>query len=400
MTAVEREPRVEVRREIGKIRGTAPGPTLVFICSLHGNEPAGTAALKRVLGKLEDRGLEIRGELVGLVGNRTAYQARERFMVHDLNRHWTAARVQASRAGQLAGSSVAEDRELDELRRELLTIFQRARDTVYLVDLHTTSGEGPAFVVMSDTLRNRKFALHFPVPIIVGLEEELEGTLTDFVGSLGHVTMAFEGGQHEKSSSVDLCEAAIWIALATAGLLPEAAIPELQPSRRLLTKVARRLPRVFEIRYRHPIAPGDDFRMEPGFESFYRIEKGQLLAKDRHGEIRAREDGRILMPLYQKQGEDGFFEVRHFSPFWLKVSALLRHLKADAVVHWMPGVRRHPASDDALVVDQKVARFLSLQFLHLLGYRRHRVAGEKLVMTRQEPEAAKHADPGPEPYLE
>ena len=50
--------------------------------------------------------------------------------------------------------------------------------------------------------------------------------------------------------------------------------------------------------------------MKEGFKNFDRIEKGQLLATDRHGNILSPTDGLILMPLYQKQGENGFFIVR------------------------------------------------------------------------------------------
>jgi Succinylglutamate desuccinylase / Aspartoacylase family len=384
-------------RIVGQRRGTASGPTLICVGSLHGNEPAGYRALQRVFATLEAKQIEIRGELLGLIGNRAALAAGKRFMVNDLNRIWSPARVQASREGQLAHSSVPEDRELDELRTELSAAFRRARETVYLVDLHTTSGDGPAFSVIADTLRNRSFALQFPVPIIVGLEEELGGTVTDYVGSRGHVTMGFEGGKHDAPSSIDLCEAAIWIALVSAGLLDASEVPDLGGARRLLRKVSQGVPRVFEVRHRQPVEPGDGFRMEPGFRSFQVIHKGQVLARDRKQVFRAREDGRILMPLYQEQGADGYFEVHHFSPFWLRVSGTLRRLRIDSVVHWLPGIQRHPESSDTLVVDQRVARFLSLELLHLLGFRRHRTAGRKLVMTRQQRDFPRDSDILPEP---
>jgi succinylglutamate desuccinylase len=371
-------------RVLGCLRGPEPGPTLVCVGTLHGNEPAGSLALKRVFAKLQQRGGLRSGEFVGLMGNRAALAEGKRFLGTDLNRHWSAARIHASRAGELADSSVPEDRELDELRKTLFATFSRARDTVHLLDLHTTSGLGAAFVVMSDTLRNRRFALKFPVPIIVGLEEEIEGTLTEYVGCLGHVTMAFEGGQHQDPAAVDLCEAAVWTALVTSGLLQPEEVPELEGSLQLLRRTAEGLPRVFEIRFRHPVQAGDGFRMEPGFKNFQPIEKGQLLARDDEREYYALEDGRILMPLYQKLGDDGYFEVRPFSPFWLRASSWLRRLRVDSIVHWLPGVERHPQSSDALIINRQVARFYSLQIFHLLGYRRHRSAGQRLVMTRQQ----------------
>lgn len=47
--------------------------------------------------------------------------------------------------------------------------------------------------------------------------------------------------------------------------------------------------------------------MEPGFTNFQPVVRAQLLARDRHGDIRAVENGYVLMPLYQSQGTDGFF---------------------------------------------------------------------------------------------
>ncbi len=384
LIALAEQPEVRcIDRQIGRILGQEPGPTLVCIGSMHGNEPCGVAGLRRVFERLTERPVPLRGEFVGLVGNRQAYAAARRFLDADLNRHWQAHRIAASRAGELAESSVTEDRELDALRRELEEIFARARGEVFLIDFHSTSGGGPPFVTMSDTLRNRAFSQYFPAPVIVGLEEEIEGTLTDFVGVLGHVSVGFEGGQHDDPRSVDHVEASIWIALRAAGLVDEASVPHLTHSHQCLHEVCQDLPKIFEVRYRHGITAGNGFRMLPGFISFQSIHAGELLAHDAHGALRAREAGRILMPLYQEQGEDGYFEIREFSPFWLRVSALLRHLRADKIVHWLPGVSRHPALPDALSVDRRVARFFVLEIFHLLGYRRHRDDGKRLMVSRR-----------------
>lgn len=401
LTAVEPTTERGIERIIGQRVGRQAGPTLICVGSMHGNEPAGRLGVARVFAKLAERGLELKGELVGLVGNRAAVAKGTRFVHFDLNRHFKPPRLQASIEGELADSTIAEDRELDELRLELAAIAARARGPVFFLDLHTTSGKGYPFAVMSDTLRNREFALHFPVPIIVGLEEELEGTLSEFVGCLGHVAVGFEGGQHDDPESIELSEAAVWIALASAGLLPHGVVPEEVAGFDRLRATCKKLPPVFEVRYRQAIKPEDGFVMEPGFASFDEITKGQLLARGLGGrEYRAREQGHILMPLYQKQGEDGYFEVRTFSPFWLRFSKALRHLRVDHVLHWLPGVRRHEKSPDALVIDRRVARFLTLQISHLLGFRRHRSAGERfLVVTRQQRDfgATNTCEPPPPP---
>jgi succinylglutamate desuccinylase len=171
--------------------------------------------------------------------------------------------------------------------------------------------------------------------------------------------------------------------MRAAGLLEERAEKEVTDSRAILAGAAARLPRAFDVRYRHPILPGDHFRMQPGFENFDQIEPGQLLARGDGAEIRSRWDARILMPLYQPLGNDGFFVVREFRPMWLGVSALLRRLRLDRIVHWLPGIKRHPERADTLVVDRKVARWRSLELLHLLGFRRKRIVGNVLLVSRR-----------------
>jgi succinylglutamate desuccinylase len=123
--------------------------------------------------------------------------------------------------------------------------------------------------------------------------------------------------------------------------------------------------------------------MRPGYRNFQRVAKGEIVATDRRGPVRTREAGRILMPLYQVKGNDGFFLVREFRPFWLRLSARLRAVGVDRFVHWLPGVRRHPDQPDALIVDRRVARWYALQILHLLGFRREVEVGRTLVVQRR-----------------
>ena len=73
--------------------------------------------------------------------------------------------------------------------------------------------------------------------------------------------------------------------------------------------IALTRPRAHQVRHRHPIQPRYQFRMEPDLVNFQSVRKNQLLASDQNGEIRSPRPGRILMPLYQAQGDDGFFIV-------------------------------------------------------------------------------------------
>ena len=123
--------------------------------------------------------------------------------------------------------------------------------------------------------------------------------------------------------------------------------------------------------------------MEPGFTNFQSVRRGELLAHDRIGAIKASETGLILMPLYQKLGNDGFFLVREVKRFWLKLSGLLRKLKVGHYVHLLPGVRRDPVNENFLIINTRIARILPLQVFHLLGFRRLRWSDKYLIVSRR-----------------
>lgn len=381
------------------MRGARPGPTLLCVGGLHGNEPAGVIALRRALAWLEGCEERLKGEFVAVTGNVRALRAGRRFVDADLNRAWTEERLAWLRRDGKRPYRAAEDHEQRELLETIERVVEEARGPVYVVDLHTTSGSDGVFSTFGDTLLNREFAAHFPVPMILGLEELVEGTLLALLGRHGLVAVVLETGQHGEAAAVERAEAAVRVAVASAGLLAEREVEGLDAGRTLLRACCGDLPRALEMRYRHMITDDDAFRMLPGFRNFQEVREGELLAHDVRGEIRAPWDARILMPLYQEQGDEGFFLVREFSPFWLRVSSWLRRVRADRIAPLLPGVHRDPAEPDEIVVDKHVARWFALQFFHLLGFRREEDAGDRLVLTRRRFDAARylHRLPRPEP---
>ena len=370
------------QRIIGSSRGTDPGPTVVCTAGVHGDEPSGVLALQRVFRALEEGQPPIRGEFAGVAGNLSALVDDTRFLSTDLNRHFMPDNLQRVLAGP-ADRLNNEDREMRELLDALGEIFERSRGPVHLLDLHTSSADGDPFVCVGDTLRNRAFAEQFCVPVILGLEECIDGSLLEYVNNLGHVTVGVEGGQHGAASSVDHHEAFVWLALVNAGVIDAGDVPELEVFRARLRDASNGLHGFLEVRHRHPIVPEDEFRMKKGFTNFEQISAGDLLAHDRRGEVRAVQGGRILLPLYQGLGSDGFFIARAIHTFWLRVSTGMRWLGLDRFLHWLPGVRKHPEKETTLVIDAKLARWFALDMFHLLGYRKRRSEQGKLVVTRR-----------------
>lgn len=387
MTLVEpiNEPPASVRgggpaalsRVLLDVGNATKGPTLLCIAGLHGNEPAGVHALRRLAAPLAAIESELAGRIVGLAGNLQALAAGRRYFEQDLNRVWPRGPETHRR-----GDGSIELGELGELGRAIDQVRAAATGPIYCLDLHTTSGPGPAFAVLNDTLPNRAFALTFPVPVVLGLEEELAGTLAGYLSDLGMQVVGFESGEHEDPESIDRAEDAIWIALGAAGVLDRGR-EEIRSARRALARASARLPKLVEVRYRHALSISDSFRIHPGLQGFQPVPAGSELGRDVDGPVRAPADGLLLMPLYQELGDEGFFITRRVRPVWLRLSTFLRRLHIERVLHWLPGVTRHPEMAGTFVVDRHRARWLALELFHLLGFRRLEMDADSLTMTRR-----------------
>ncbi len=284
--------------ELGRLRGERPGPTLILFGGIHGNEPAGVEACRRILARLDER--DLAGEVVAFRGNPAALAAGRRFLARDMNRQWTPERIAAARA-------IADDEAatLATLVASIDAVLSSARGPVFALDLHTTSAEGIPFAIAGGAQADRAFAREVPLPVIIGLQESLGGTLTEYLATRGCVALAVEGGQSESEAAIANLEAVVTVGLAAAGVVEA---PELAQARQLLRRARGNLPAFIEVALRHPVGAG--FRMEPGFANIERVASGTLLARDDAGDIRAPFDGLLLMPLYQAQGSDGFFYGR------------------------------------------------------------------------------------------
>ena len=58
-------------------------------------------------------------------------------------------------------------------------------------------------------------------------------------------------------------------------------------------------------------------------------------------------------------------------------------MKLQEFMHWLPGVSLDPDDRETLIVNTQVARLFPLQIFHLLGFRRRRWTGGKLVVSRR-----------------
>ena len=370
-------------RVVGICRGREPGPTLVCFGGIHGNEPAGVKALERVFGELSGKQGLRAGTLIGIRGNLGALVREQRYLDRDLNRMWTEAQIDAIASREEAARG-SEEQELAEIYQLLNHIRETSSPPFYFVDLHTTSSPTLPFVTMNDAVINRKFARLFPVPVILGIEEFLEGPLLSFINRWGYVSIGFESGQHSDIRSVDRATDFVRMALVYAGLLPAGEDPEFEERRVRLREAAQGDHRFYEVLYRHALQLPERFRMIPGLRSFQAMPRGALLAHDDGVPIYMKKRGILFMPLYQRQGEEGFFLIRRIPVWALRFSAWLRKFRFQDVLAWLPGIRwEHPGSDK-LLVNLRIARFLSRPIFHLLGYRVYLRDRTHLALTNRE----------------
>ncbi len=309
-------------RIIGRYTGAEKGPLIIAFGAMHGNEPAGVKALEAMITALENEPKHnpdfiCQGRLLGLIGNTKAFAKGVRFIEKDLNRQWTLPNVERAKNTPLQDL----EPELQEIK-ELLEIIEQEIETydptrIIVLDLHTTTAYGGIFTLPARDPDSERIALELHAPVIKGLLEGISGTSLhyfvqeNFKRKISAVT--FESGQHQEALSVNRAISAITNCLRTVQCVKEDDVENKHDQ--ILIEYSAKLPKLSKLLYVHPIAPGDNFVMHPGFKNFQAVKKGELLAHDRHGEIKAKSDGLLLMPLYQKQGEDGFFLIQHIEGY-------------------------------------------------------------------------------------
>ena len=69
-----------MERVLGEVDHGRPGPTFLAQGGIHGNEPAGVDALRRVMRTLVERDIPVHGRVVACSGNLLALSRRQRFV--------------------------------------------------------------------------------------------------------------------------------------------------------------------------------------------------------------------------------------------------------------------------------------------------------------------------------
>jgi len=295
--------------ETVRFTGLGPGPKLIVVGAVHGNETCGPQAILRAIEDCRMGRLAIRrGEVTFLpVANMKAYRQGTREGDRNLNR-------------DLREKTVPEDYE-DRIGNNLCRLL---REHDALLDIHSFRGEGEPFV-FAGPLNNTglvepfrysrgegEFAARLGTSVVIhGWLDVYERFLRERE-RLGHSNMAIsegvgtteymrfsggyggtlECGSHDDPHSVEIGYSAIVRALAQLGLIDA---PRPNVTAETIIRVADVL--VCE-------AEGD--RLEQTWKTGDRVSAGQVIARRVNGKIwEAPTDGFIIFPNYAAKAGDG-----------------------------------------------------------------------------------------------
>jgi len=189
---------------------TVPGPHLLVMGGIHGNEPCGTDAIHQIIREIRQGDLDIDcGTLTFIpICNPQAGLKKVRYIDDNLNRVFT-------RHEDCSGS-------IEKALANVLTEYVNACDV--LLDLHSMSAKGKGFVFMDyDDEANEAFAR------ALGFEHILTGWPEMFAASddvdtvtyahqQGKIAVTTEGGQHSDPASAVLSYRAIRNAMQHLGI--------------------------------------------------------------------------------------------------------------------------------------------------------------------------------------
>ena len=301
---MEKEELKDIPRIIGKYEGNEDGPLLLVTAGVHGNEPSGVEALKNIFAELVKSQPAMKGTFLGVAGNHKALKEGKRYIDEDLNRTWKQVNLEKKEPDS---HEQKEMREIIGVLREYSTEKYPQR---FFVDCHTTSSDSLPYISVQEVGKNDPFAHNFPVYIVRGFSDIVDGSIDKYFSKQGITGFTFEAGQHTAETSRENHEAIIWLALKEACELDVDKVPCYPGCVKIFEEKFKEGQKTFKIIHRHGLEEVSEFKMQPGFKNFEKISEGQLLATQDGEELRSRWNARIFMPLYQSQGNDGFFVVQ------------------------------------------------------------------------------------------
>jgi predicted deacylase len=276
-----------------RIDGPKPGPVLGITACTHGNEPAGLAIFHHILNDLNIRETLECGTLYLVVNN---VRAAEKFFASETEEQWSecrAVKVNMNRLPKDVLSSKSRKYELARTR-ELRPIWERF---TYGLDIHSTLGDTLPMIISRGNNFDRiaNLVRGFPIKVLISNIDaiQINKPAFAFYGADSTVPVfAIEAGQHTKSVTLKTAQTCAKALLQNLGMFPG------------VSEASRMEYEEYEIAD-SMMFPDKSFDLVRKFDTFCRIQKGDLLAKSkgRKGVKRfATFDGHLILPT-PKRGE-------------------------------------------------------------------------------------------------
>jgi succinylglutamate desuccinylase len=183
-----------VGEEIWQIVGSQPGPSLLILGGIHGNEGAGVAVVRSLKESFEAGKLSLlAGTLTLGIGNLKAVEDNVRFIEgRDLNRYFTDR--------NLAGHDGSEE----EKRAIELAAFIRSADIT--IDVHSTNKPSTVFVCTKDDPAHEKIYRRFAPEVVLTDPKYILGgepaTTDEYADRVGKIGICVEAGDVNDISAV------------------------------------------------------------------------------------------------------------------------------------------------------------------------------------------------------
>lgn len=303
------EAEIAAERVLGSYTCGLPGPLILAVGGIHGNEPNGPRAIRAFTEMLQAQKPLITGTFLGVLGNMGALSESQRFLDKDLNRCFVPGNVLPDSQARI-GAEAAELRTLLDIVHGLREDFE----DVCFVDCHTTSAQTIPYLSTNPHPPSLQLANRFPLNNVIGLQQSIPGCFAEYCNKLDFRGFTFEAGQHLSAAAFSNQVAMLWLLLVYSGALLKSDLKSFRHYERMLALDAPDSKRTFRLISHYRITAGEQFVMQRGFSNFDQVAEGALLARNRHGEVLAPADGYLLMPLYQAKGEDGFFLLEEEYP--------------------------------------------------------------------------------------
>ncbi len=295
-------------RLLGEYIGDSDGKLFIVVAGIHGNEKTGLIALESIFEYLNEVQPSFSGKMIGLAGNLKAIANSARYVDTDFNRIWKRQIIDGIRNNGVGGHEFHEYDELKALLDEIDSIIDcKDPSNIVFIDLHNTSSAEGMFTFTFEGDDNYRIASALHIPIITGLDKALQGTAIQYMSERGFCSIAFEGGPLGVEKSISIHEAGVWLLLEATGCINRSEIPNYEQQKALMVASTENFPKISELIYVHNIEESDQFKMNQGYVNFQKIVEGEILGVDVNGDVRSPHAGYIMMPLYQTQGDEGFF---------------------------------------------------------------------------------------------